>query len=72
LKKSKKDPNVSEFDVLLNDFIDTHKNLFEDLKSEALSDKNKKLFNKKKKELLKLVDSYKDEAKNIVSDLKGK
>jgi len=44
---------------MLNNFIDTHSNLLEDLKTHVLTEKNKKIFNDKKDELLEIVDVYK-------------
>jgi hypothetical protein len=44
---------------MLNNFVDTHENLLDDLKNNILSDKNKKLFTEKKDELLNVVDVYK-------------
>jgi hypothetical protein len=44
---------------MLNNFIKTHSNLLEDLKTHVLTEKNKKIYNEKKEELLGIVDSYK-------------
>ncbi|MDR1944833.1 MAG: hypothetical protein LBQ59_01775 [Candidatus Peribacteria bacterium] len=48
-----------DFKELVNDFIDVHSNLVDDLKKEILTPENKKIFNEKKDELLKILDSYK-------------
>ena len=71
IKKIRKEwGSVLEF--LFDDFVETHKKLAESLKEEILSPENKKLFEKKKKELIKLADSYKKEAKKVIKDLKEK
>ena len=57
---------------LFNDFVETHKILAKSAKEEIMSDENKKLFEKKKKELTKLAKSYKKEAEKVVKDLKTK
>ena len=61
-----------DFSVMLENFIETQWNLLEDLKSHVMTKKNKKLFNEKKAELLKLVDIYKKEWLGLVEELKVK
>mgnify|MGYP004001321055 CR=1 FL=1 len=61
-----------DFKVMLNNFVDTHENLLDDLKNNILSDKNKKLFTEKKDELLNVVDVYKKQWEELVEDLKVK
>lgn len=61
-----------EFKVLLNNFIDTQENLFNDVKTIVMSDKNKELFKAKKEELLKIVDSYKVQWIELLEELKVK
>jgi hypothetical protein len=46
---------------MFDNFVDTHKNLIEELKKQVLTDKNKELLKEKKEELLKVVDVYKNE-----------
>jgi hypothetical protein len=44
---------------MLDNFVATHTNLLEDLKSQVITDKNKEIFNEKKEELLNVVEIYK-------------
>lgn len=74
-KKKKKIKKIKEdwWDVmqfLLNDFVETHKKLFESAKEEVLTPENKKKFESKKKQLMKLADSYKKQAEKTLIDLK--
>ena len=55
---------------LFNDFVETHKKLAKSAKDEIMSDENKKLFEKKKKELTKLAQNYKKEAEKVIKNLK--
>ncbi len=76
-KKKKKIKKIKEenWDVLaflINDFIDTHKKLFESAKEEILSEENKKLFEQKKEELIKLAWEFKKQAEETINDLKEK
>jgi hypothetical protein len=57
---------------LLDDFVDTHKKLFDSAKEEILTPENKKKFEAKKKEIVKLAHSYKKEAEKVIKDLKEK
>ncbi len=71
IKTSDKDIE-KDFKIILDNFIDTHQNLLEDLKTHVATDENKKLFEKKKKELLWVVDSYKKQWIDIADELKVK
>lgn len=71
LEKSKKEWE-GEFKVMLNNFIDTHSNLLDDLKSHIMTDRNKKLFNEKKEDLLWIVDTYKKQWHELTEELKTK
>ncbi len=71
LEKSRKDWD-GDFKVILNNFIDTHTNLIDDLKSYIMTDKNKKIFKEKKEELLKIVDVYKEQWLELTEELKTK
>ncbi|MBT3727272.1 hypothetical protein HOG21_06515 [bacterium] len=51
----------ADFKVLLGNFIDIHQSLFEDLKVHVITEENKEKLNKKKEELIVVVDSYKTE-----------
>jgi hypothetical protein len=57
---------------LFDDFVKTHKKLAESAKEEILSPENKKIFEEKKEELLKLAEKYKKEAEKIVKELQKK
>ncbi len=67
-----KEKGEGEFKVLFEDFIETHKNLFINIKKEEFYKKAEKSLVKKKKELLKIVDSYKDNWVNLLEELKIK
>lgn len=71
LKKSRKEGEW-DFKVLFDNFLETQRNLFHDLKLGILSDKNKKIFESKKKDVLKIVDTYKAEGQELLSELKVK
>lgn len=71
LQKSKEDWE-GEFRVFVDNFILTHKNLFDTFKTELLSEKNKKAFQEKKTELLQVVDVYKAQWEELLEELKGK
>jgi len=71
LEKSRKEWE-GDFKVILNNFIDTHINFIEDLKSHIMTEKNKKIFNEKKDELLALVDIYKKQWLELTEELKIK
>ncbi len=76
-KKKKKIKKIKEqwWDVmtfLLNDFIETHKKLFESAKEEILTLENKQKFEAKKQELMNLADSYKFQAEKTLNDLANK
>ncbi len=61
-----------EFRIILNNFIETHENLFNDIKNHMNSEKNKEFFNIKKDELLKIVDTYKTQWIELLKELKVK
>lgn len=61
IKKTKKPE--SKLNVLLDSFIETHKNLLESVKKEPL-------YKDSKKEILKIYDSYKDQAVSLLNELK--
>ena len=69
LKKSKKD---WDFRVMLEDFIDTHANMLDDLKKHVLTKENKKFYNEKKEELLDIVDIYKKQWLELADELRVK
>ena len=61
-----------EFKVMFDNFVATHSNLLKDLKSHVMTDDNKKLFNEKKEDLLKVVDTYKIQGLELADELKVK
>lgn len=71
LEKSRKSWE-GDFKVILNNFIETHTNLIEDLKTHIMTEKNKQIFNEKKDELLALVDVYKKQWLELTEELKVK
>ena len=71
LEESKKSGEGS-IKVLVDNFLDTHTSLINDLKEELLSDKNKKLIEKHKEDLLLIVDSYKNRAEVLIEELRDK
>ncbi len=62
----------NDFSVLVTNFIEIHNNLLADLKSDVLSDKNKKLLKKKTKEVVDIVESYKTSGKQVLDELQVK
>jgi gas vesicle protein len=58
--------------IVVDNFIDTHKNLLENLKTKVLTDENKDFFNKKVDEAKELVKEYKKEGEKLVEELKEK
>jgi vacuolar-type H+-ATPase subunit I/STV1 len=71
IKKIRKDGwDVLKF--LFDDFVETHKKLLESAKEEILSPENKKIFEKKKKELVKIAEKYKKEAEKLLKELQKK
>lgn len=71
LKKAEKSKEET-FKVLLDHFVETHKNLLKTVKSEIMTEKNIKLFNEKKADLYKVAEDYKNDWEKILADLKGK
>ena len=61
-----------EFNILLNDFIETHKNLLDSFKKESIYIDNKNKIEAKTKELLEILDSYKNDWKKLLEELKVK
>ena len=57
--------------VIIHNIIDTHKNFFEDVKG-MLSEDNQKLLEKKKSQVLGVVDSFKSEWDKLLKDAAGR
>ncbi len=76
-KKKKKIEKIKKdwwdvFAFLIQDFTDTQKELFESLKKEILTPENRKKFETKKQELLKLSNAYMKKAEKTLKDLENK
>jgi len=61
-----------EFKILFDDFIETHKNMFEEIKKEEFYKNAEKTFTEKKWQLLVVIDSYKDQWIELLEELKLK
>lgn len=59
-------------EILVTNFIDTHKNFLEDLKSKVLTDENKDFVSKKIDEAKDLVKEYKNQWEKLIEELKEK
>jgi len=59
-------------EILIANFIDTHKNFLENLKSKVLTEENKSYVYKKIDEAKELVKEYKKEGEKMVEELKEK
>lgn len=70
--KESKDKWEWEFKILFEDFIDTHKNLFDSLKKEDFYTNGKKNISEKKVQLFEIVEMYKDQWIILLDDLKIK
>lgn len=70
--EDKKAKGEWEFKLILNNFIEIHSNLIEDIKVKILTDENKAMFNEKKDKILAIVDSYKDRWIELIEELKVK
>lgn len=58
--------------VLLNNFMETHKNFFSDLKEKLESDEAKQFFNEKKEEVYTLIERYRTDSEWLIEEIKGK
>ena len=73
LKKEIKDAkNDGEwnFKVFIDNFIDIHQTMVEDLKKEIMTEDNIKLFNDKKEEILEIIEVYKVKWTELIEELK--
>lgn len=69
-KTSDKDSILEQANDAGRDFLDTHRQIFEDLKSEYWTDTNKKLFQSKKQDLVNFFDLVKAEIVETAQKLK--
>lgn len=60
------------FKVFLNNFIEIHQNLLESFKEKVFTEKNKKIFNDKKEELIQKFNDYKSQAERLLNEYKEK
>jgi len=65
---SKHDPKM----VLLENFIETHKNFFNDLKDLVESEESKQYFEDKKNDILWLIERYREDSEWMILELKWK
>jgi len=75
LKKDMKKASGGKHDpkmVLLENFIETHKNFFTDLKDMVESDESKKFFEDKKDDILWLIERYREDSEWMILELKWK
>ena len=75
LKKDMKKATNDKHDpkmVLLENFVETHKNSFTDLKDMLESEENKKFFEDKKDDILWLIERYKEDSEWMILELKWK
>lgn len=70
--KDSKEKGEGEFKVLFENFIDTHKNLFESIQKEDFYMKGKKTLSAKKEQLFQIVDTYKNQWIELLDELKVK
>ncbi len=68
MKHGKNDPKM----VLLENFVETHKAFFKELKDMVDTKENREYFNEKKDEVLDLIDRYKDDSEMMIDELKWK
>lgn len=62
----------SSFNFFLDNFIEIHQNVLDNLKSKVMTESNKELFNTKKDEFLSLFEEYKSEWEKVLRELEVK
>lgn len=67
-KEKQEDP----IKILLDNFMETHKNFFSDLKEKLESDEAKQFFNEKKEEVYNLIERYRTDSEWLIEEIKGK
>lgn len=60
------------FKILFDNLVATHSSMFDTAKEEIMTEENIELFNEKKEEFLKLLNTYKAKGNVILRDLKKK
>lgn len=66
--QEKDDPKM----VLFDNFVETHKNFFSDLKEMVDTEENRKYFKEKKEEVYDLIERYKNDSEWMIKELKWK
>ena len=59
------------FKIFVDNFIDIHQNMLNDLKTQVMTEENIKLFNDKKDEILQIIDVYKVKWTELIEELKN-
>ncbi|NVP17473.1 hypothetical protein HUU51_02025 [Candidatus Gracilibacteria bacterium] len=65
-----KETGEGSFKVLVDNFLETHTNLLDDLKKEVLTPENLAKFESHKEDVLKIIDSYKQKGNELINELK--
>ncbi len=67
-KELKENDNSIKF--MVDNFLETQKNLFDDIKAEITSEKNKEVYEKYKNQILDIFEDYKKKSEVVLKDLK--
>lgn len=67
-----KQAGKSEISIIMANFVETHKNVLEDLEQTIMSDKNKAFFLEKKAQLLEIAEGYKIEGLKLLAEVQEK
>ncbi|MDD3793662.1 MAG: hypothetical protein PHI37_02535 [Candidatus Gracilibacteria bacterium] len=65
-----KESGEGSFKVLIDNFLETHSNLLDDLKKDILTPENIAKFESHKEDVLKIIDSYKQRGNELINELK--
>ncbi|EKE26594.1 MAG: hypothetical protein ACD_4C00234G0002 [uncultured bacterium (gcode 4)] len=72
IKKDNKKKFENKFEEFKSDFVQVHKDLYNYLNENLLTEENKKIINEYKQKIYKEVDLFKADAEKYISDLKEK
>lgn len=72
LKKAKEEWVDDSTKVFIDNFVETQKNFFNDLKNMFESTDWKKFIEDKKEQIFSLIDKYKEDSESLIDDLKKK
>ncbi len=67
-KELKENDNSIKF--VVDNFLETQRNLFEDIKAEITSEKNREVYEKYKTQILDIFEDYKKKSEVVLKDLK--